>query len=282
MPPAGRNSTYPDCPVFPSLLYGSGLCVAHPMLELGEEQLDRVEIGVIRRQEEHMRAGAPGRAACGLASMAADIVEHDDVALCKGRSENLLGVKREEFGVDRAVDDEGRIDPIDPERADEGQRLPVAVGRASLKTLSPQSPAAQRRHVGLDPGFVDEDEAARIDPGLMRLPARFFLKLSPSACRNIHTVRRSLLIPRASNSAAGPRVVNGPERQRSRNQSATSPDRRGFLCPPILPWSSEPVSAFNLRDFETQDGLIFSATPIERMLSPASNRDRARSRRTSE
>lgn len=30
--------------------------------------------------------------------------------------------------------------------------------------LTARTPAAQRRHVGLDPGFVDEDKAARINP----------------------------------------------------------------------------------------------------------------------
>jgi hypothetical protein len=33
------------------------------------------------------------------------------------------------------------------------------------------TPAAQRRHVGFDPGFVDEDETARIKAVLPRLPA---------------------------------------------------------------------------------------------------------------
>jgi hypothetical protein len=108
------------------------------------------------------------------------------------------------------------------------------------------------------------------------------LQLSPCARRKSQTLRRSLLILRAMSLAVNPRVVYRPDRQRSRNQSATSPDRRGFLCPPILPWWSDPVCAFSLRHFETQGGLIFSAAPIERMLSPASNRARARSRRSSE
>lgn len=46
----------------------------------------------------------------------------------------------------------------------------MTMRREGGKALALRSPAAQWRHVGLDPGFVDEDEAARIDPGLMRLP----------------------------------------------------------------------------------------------------------------
>ena len=109
-----------------------------------------------------------------------------------------------------------------------------------------------------------------------------FLKLSPSARRNTQTARRSLLMPRARSSAAKPRVVKGPDRQRSRSHSAGSPDRLGFLCPPILPGASEPVSRFRLIHFDTQEGLIRSATAIERVVSPASNRATARSRRSSE
>jgi hypothetical protein len=36
--------------------------------------------------------------------------------------------------------------------------------------LPPQGPAPQRRHVGLGPGLVDEDQAGWIDPRLILLP----------------------------------------------------------------------------------------------------------------
>lgn len=47
----------------------------------------------------------------------------------------------------------------------------MTVGRTGLETLAAWSPAAQRRHVGLDPGLADEDELRRVDPALMGLPA---------------------------------------------------------------------------------------------------------------
>ena len=43
-------------------------------------------------------------------------------------------------------------------------------GGLGLQSLAPGTPAAQRRHVGLGPGLVDEDQAARIDQPLARLP----------------------------------------------------------------------------------------------------------------
>src|ERR1700683_5639541 len=41
------------------------------------------------------------------------------------------------------------------------------------------APTPQRRHVRLDPGLVDEDEASRIYVGLARLPA---VSLDPALC----------------------------------------------------------------------------------------------------
>ena len=64
--------------------------------------------------------------------------------------------------------------------------------------------------------------------------------------------------------------MNGPDRQRSRSHAAGSPDSVGFLCPPIRPGASEPVSRFSFIHFDTQDGLIRKAAAIERVVSPAS------------
>lgn len=39
-----------------------------------------------------------------------------------------------------------------------------------MEPLPDRRPATQGRHVGLGPGFVDEDEARRIKPALIFLP----------------------------------------------------------------------------------------------------------------
>ena len=124
------------------------------------------------RQEEEMGAGGPDGAAGGLSLVAAEVVEDDDVAFGEGRPENLLDVEGEELAVDRAVDDPGCVDAIASQGGDEGERLPMALRHAGLEPLSPRPPAAQGRHVGLDPGLVDEDEPSRLNPTLTGLPAR--------------------------------------------------------------------------------------------------------------
>jgi hypothetical protein len=47
----------------------------------------------------------------------------------------------------------------------------MAVRGEAAQALSPRSPAAQRSHVGLDPGLVDEDQPCGIEAALPRSPA---------------------------------------------------------------------------------------------------------------
>lgn len=144
---------------------------SHEVLELGEELFDGVEVRAVRRQEEKVSAHFSDRLSCRLAFMRAEIVEDDDVAWFQRRREHLLDIGGEEFAVDRPVDHAGSIDPVMPQSRDEGERLPVAIRNLGGETLAFWSPAAQRRHVGLHPGLVDEDQPAGSDSALVGLPA---------------------------------------------------------------------------------------------------------------
>src|SRR5271168_2040297 len=103
--------------------------------------------------------------------MAAEIVHHDDVAFAQDRRELLLDIGAEAFAVDRPVENARRGEPVAAQRAEKGQRAPVAVRSEAAQALALLAPAAQRRHVCLDPGFVDEDKASRIETPLPRAPA---------------------------------------------------------------------------------------------------------------
>ena len=150
-----------------SALFG----LSHEVLELGEELLDGIEVGAVGRQEEEMGALFPDCAARRLAFMRAEIIEDDDVARLEGWSQHLLDIGGEERAVDRPVNHAGSIDAIMPQSRDEGERLPVAIRNLGGETLAFWSPAAQRRHVGLHPGLVDEDQPTGSDPALVGLPA---------------------------------------------------------------------------------------------------------------
>jgi len=110
--------------------------------------------------------------------MAAEVVHDDDVAGREGWHEELLDIGGEELAVDRTVEHAGRIDPVVAERGEEGERAPSPEGRSGDKLVPAPAPAADRRHVGLGPGLVDEDQAHRIKPALVLLPL-----LAPSGDR---------------------------------------------------------------------------------------------------
>ena len=72
-----------------------------------------------------------------------------------GRHEELPDIREEACRINRTVQHHGRVDAVVAQGGKKSQRLPVAV-RAG--------------HIGLDPGFVDENQTLRIDFKLMSFP----------------------------------------------------------------------------------------------------------------
>ena len=141
------------------------------MLELGEDLLDRIEIGAVGRQEKPVCACGADGLADRLAFVTAGIIEHDDIARLEGADKELFGIGAEALAVNRYVKDAGRLDPVHTQSCEEGQRAPAATGRLGDQAPATRTPAPQRCHVGLDPGFIQKDEAAGIDTALPGLPA---------------------------------------------------------------------------------------------------------------
>src|SRR5687768_17364368 len=106
----------------------------------------------------------------GLALVGAEIVDDDDVARLERRHEDLLDVLKEALAIDRSVDEPRRGEPIVTQSGQEGHGLPAAVWRLAWQALSARRPSAKRRHIGLGPGFVDEDQAGGIDAVLVGDP----------------------------------------------------------------------------------------------------------------
>ena len=144
------------------------------MLELGEDLFDRVQVGAVGRQEQQVGAGLPDGPSDGRVFVAAEISRHHDIAWRQCRDEELFDIGAESVAIDRAIEDAGRVDPVEAQRGDEGHGAPVDVRGAPDQALALGRPAAQGRHVGSDfflgPGLVDEDQPARINPFLMALP----------------------------------------------------------------------------------------------------------------
>ena len=81
----------------PSGLDVTRLSVSDEMLELGEDLLDRVEIGAVGRQKDEVRAFGSNDGAGGFALVAAEVVQDDDIARQEGWGEDLLDVEEEDF-----------------------------------------------------------------------------------------------------------------------------------------------------------------------------------------
>jgi hypothetical protein len=58
-----------------------------------------------------------------------------------------------------------------PQRGEEGHGAPAAVRHLGDEPLAPGGATVAAGHVDLSPGLVDEDEARRVKPALMALPA---------------------------------------------------------------------------------------------------------------
>ena len=85
-------------------------------LALGEDLLDRVQVRAVGWQEEQMGTGPASGAPDGLPFVAAEIVEHDDVAPSQRWGGELLDPGAEEGAVDRAVEHAGRDDAVGAQR----------------------------------------------------------------------------------------------------------------------------------------------------------------------
>src|SRR5439155_19031689 len=129
------------------------------MLELGEDLFDGIQVGRIFRQEEELGAGRADELTYGSALVTAEIVHDDDLAGTKRGHEDLLDIGPEALAVDRPLKQPRRVDPIVAQGGQKRRGLPVAVRDLGYQALATRRPSAQRRHVGLGPGLVDEDQA---------------------------------------------------------------------------------------------------------------------------
>lgn len=154
----------------PGRLHGPFGRVTEQGFELGEDLLNRVEIGGVRRQEaqcgSHPLKGRPH----GRTLVAAQVVHNDDIAWGERRQQTLFDIGQEARPVDRAIEDTRSGHTVVAQRRHEGQRLPVPVGAGRAQPLAPAAAAMAAGHVGLGPRLVQEDEPAGVKLALRALP----------------------------------------------------------------------------------------------------------------
>ena len=96
--------------------------------QLGEGELDRIEVGAVGRREAPTRADAFNRRLHLRLFVHREVIEDDDVAGAERRDEHLLDICEKRGIIDRPVEDGGRRQPLDPQRGHDRVRLPMAVG----------------------------------------------------------------------------------------------------------------------------------------------------------
>jgi hypothetical protein len=106
----------------------------------------------------------------GVALVAAEIVEDDDVAWLERRHQYLLDIGQEALAVDRPVDDARGVDAVMAQSGEEGERVPAAMRGLGDQPGAPRGAPVAACHVGFGPGLVDEDQSLRVNPALILLP----------------------------------------------------------------------------------------------------------------
>lgn len=118
-------------------------------LELCKGHLDWIEIRAIGWQEQHPRPLSPNGVFRCRAFVGRKIVENDDVALCQGWCELRFDIGIEDASVHRAVDDEGRGQPVASQPGDEGLGLPVPEWSLGPQALAFRAASPQTGHLGI-------------------------------------------------------------------------------------------------------------------------------------
>ncbi len=96
----------------PSVLDGTFLSLAHPVFDLGEGLLDRIEVWRVGRQIPEPGAGSFDHLPDGRRLMTSEVIHDDDIAGLQHPDELLLDIGSEALAVDRAVEDARRCEPI--------------------------------------------------------------------------------------------------------------------------------------------------------------------------
>jgi hypothetical protein len=157
---------------------GSGGGLAQVGLELGKGQLDRVQIRTVGRQVMDLGPADGDQFADPRHLVGREVVEDDHVTRTQLRAEDLLKIGGENITIESSLDQKGSRDGFQAQCRQKGGALPVAVRNGGDTALAHRRAPIEPGHLGVEPGFVDEDQAARI-------PARLFLPPSGAGRLNV-------------------------------------------------------------------------------------------------
>ena len=239
------------------------------------------------RQEEQLDACRLEHLAHTPAFVAAEVVDDDDAAWFQYWDQELFDPSGEGLAIDRAVEHAWGDDAVVPQPGDKCQRFPVPVRHLVDQRLALCVPAMGAGHVGLGPGFINEDHALGVYPALDPVPAiaaaddigtvllfgkeRLFLNVLPQRLTNRHSVSQQTTTPRSSRSCASSscsvRSFFCSIRATSQSRSASS---KTGLPPPILLAATDPVARLRCAHLTAVLALTPTTCPADRADMPSS------------
>lgn len=154
----------------PGVLDCAFLRVSHPVLNLREGLLDGIEVRGVWWEIPEAGTGCADHLSDGLGFVRAEIVHDDDIAGLEHGHELLLNIGAEALAIDWPIEDARGGQTITPKRTEECQCAPVTMGRKATQAFALRSPAIEWGHVGLDPGFIDEDQSLGVEMTLQAVP----------------------------------------------------------------------------------------------------------------
>lgn len=149
---------------------GSGSHASEQCLEFGEDLLDRVEVGAIRRQVEQMHLSVFEALADACHLVGRQVVDDDDAARHHFGDQAFLQPLAEDHAVHRAWQKLWGEDAVMDQSGDKGRGHPVTMGCFGEQLLALLTPAMGAGHRRVCSGLIDEHEAGEVKIGLARLP----------------------------------------------------------------------------------------------------------------
>ncbi len=162
-----RTQVQRDREELDDLVEAAGACGAEERFQFGERELDRIEIGTVRRQKLQACAALfHGRPHLRL-FVRREIIEDDDIARVERRGEDLFDIREERRVIDRPIKDRRRVKAPETQRHDNRVRLPVTAGRVIAEPRAARAAPIPAQQIGRDPALVEKqivaDVAQRLD-----------------------------------------------------------------------------------------------------------------------
>ena len=143
---------------------------AKERFQFREGELDRIEVGAVRRQESDDRAHRFDRGLHRRLLVHDQVVEHHDVAGPQGRHQDLLDVGEKGGIVDRSVEHGGCGHPVPAERGNDGMCLPMTARGVIAEPRAARAAPIPAEEIGRDARFVEKHVVARVTERLEILP----------------------------------------------------------------------------------------------------------------